>query len=78
VDHISCHATSTPAGDTAEATAISRLFSDDQRQIDRVSIAATKSQLGHTFGAAGAIESIFAILSLKNVFKNKKIKYKFF
>lgn len=56
VDLINCHATSTPAGDISEVRAIG-----DSRAI----LVANKSQLGHTFGAAGAIESIFTILSLK-------------
>ncbi|CAD8080752.1 unnamed protein product [Paramecium primaurelia] len=56
VDLINCHATSTKGGDIAEARAIA-----DSKAI----LVANKSQLGHTFGAAGAIESIFTIKSLQ-------------
>lgn len=67
LDHVSCHATSTPAGDTAEAQAIARILNEDDKLIKKVSVTAAKSQLGHTFGAAGAIESIFTILSIMHV-----------
>lgn len=43
---------------------IKQLFGDNRERLQRVLITAPKSQLGHTFGAAGAIESIFTILSL--------------
>ena len=62
VDHINCHATSTLVGDDAEAKAILRLVGSDS---ERISISAYKSNLGHTFGAAGAIELILSFLSMK-------------
>ena len=61
VDYINAHGTSTPLGDLAEATAISNVFSNKTP-----AISSTKSMTGHTLGAAGAIESIFSILSMNN------------
>ena len=65
VDHINTHGTSTPVGDIAEPKAIVNLFGDHAYNI---SINSTKSMTGHLLGAAGAIESIASILSLKNNF----------
>ncbi|HXG40124.1 MAG TPA: beta-ketoacyl-ACP synthase II, partial [Candidatus Limnocylindrales bacterium] len=62
VDHVNAHATSTPEGDPAELQAIRTLFGDAAA---RVSITANKSMLGHTLGAAGAIEAIVTILTLR-------------
>jgi 3-oxoacyl-[acyl-carrier-protein] synthase II len=59
IDYINAHGTSTPLGDIAEAKAIMSVFSDK-----KPSISSTKSMTGHTLGAAGAIESIFSILSI--------------
>jgi 3-oxoacyl-[acyl-carrier-protein] synthase II len=61
IDHVNAHATSTPEGDKAELQAIRTIFGDDA---GRVSITANKSMLGHTLGAAGAIEAIFTILTI--------------
>lgn len=58
IDHVNAHATGTPAGDLAEARALHRLF------LDVPPVTALKSQLGHALGAAGAIESAVAVLSL--------------
>jgi len=59
IDYINAHGTSTPLGDIAEAKAIMSVFSDK-----KPSISSTKSMTGHTLGAAGAIESIFSILTI--------------
>ena len=59
IDYINAHGTSTPLGDIAEAKAIINVFNDK-----KPSISSTKSMTGHTLGAAGAIESIFSILSI--------------
>lgn len=61
VGHINAHAASTPAGDLAEATAIKLVFGERAGQIPVTSI---KGAIGHCMGAAGAIESIVAIMSM--------------
>ncbi|MDQ1585257.1 MAG: 3-oxoacyl-[acyl-carrier-protein] synthase [Actinomycetota bacterium] len=61
VVHINAHATSTPAGDVAEAEAIRNAFGD---ATDGLCVSATKSMTGHLLGAAGAVESIATILAL--------------
>jgi 3-oxoacyl-[acyl-carrier-protein] synthase II len=59
IQHVNAHATSTPVGDTAEAAAIRSSLGE------HVLVSATKSQTGHLLGAAGALESIFTILALR-------------
>ncbi|GAB3193668.1 beta-ketoacyl-[acyl-carrier-protein] synthase family protein [Geodermatophilus arenarius] len=59
VGHVNAHATSTPVGDTAEAAAIRSAVGD------HALVTATKSQTGHLLGAAGALESVFTILALR-------------
>ncbi|MDR0827228.1 MAG: beta-ketoacyl-ACP synthase II [Desulfovibrio sp.] len=61
VDHINAHGTSTSLNDAAETKAIKKVFG--KRAYD-IPICANKSQVGHLLGAAGGIESVFAILSL--------------
>ncbi|ENU1225182.1 beta-ketoacyl-ACP synthase II [Providencia rettgeri] len=60
VGYINAHGTSTPAGDLAEAQAVVNVFGEGTD----VLVSSTKSMTGHLLGAAGAIESIFTILSL--------------
>jgi 3-oxoacyl-[acyl-carrier-protein] synthase II len=60
IGHVNAHATSTPIGDTAEANAIRNAIGD------HALVTATKSQTGHLLGAAGALESVFAILALRD------------
>jgi 3-oxoacyl-[acyl-carrier-protein] synthase II len=62
VDHVNAHATSTPEGDKAELQAMKTLFGD---HAPKVSISANKSMLGHTLGAAGAIEAIATIQAIR-------------
>jgi 3-oxoacyl-[acyl-carrier-protein] synthase II len=62
VDHVNAHATSTPEGDKAELQAIRTIFGD---YAPRVAVTANKSMIGHTLGAAGAIESIVTITALR-------------
>jgi 3-oxoacyl-[acyl-carrier-protein] synthase-1 len=68
IDYINAHATSTPAGDIAELTAIKEVFKE---KIPIIS--ATKSQTGHGLGAAGSNESIYSLLMLENDFVAKSI-----
>ena len=60
VVHVNAHATSTPAGDMGEARAVADLFGED------TVVTAGKSMTGHLLGAAGAIESISAVLAVHN------------
>jgi 3-oxoacyl-[acyl-carrier-protein] synthase II len=62
VDHVNAHATSTPEGDKAELQAIRTIFGDDA---GRVAVTANKSMIGHTLGAAGAIEAIASIMAIR-------------
>jgi 3-oxoacyl-[acyl-carrier-protein] synthase II len=62
IDHVNAHATSTPEGDKSEIQAIRTIFGESA---GRVSITANKSMLGHTLGAAGAIEAIVSILTIR-------------
>jgi 3-oxoacyl-[acyl-carrier-protein] synthase II len=61
VSHINAHATSTPAGDIAEAGALQAALGS---YYDQVAVSATKSMTGHLLGGAGAIESIFSVLAV--------------
>ena len=62
IDHVNAHATSTPEGDKSELQAIRTIFGE---HADDIPITANKSMIGHTLGAAGAIEAIFTILSIR-------------
>ena len=62
VDAINTHGTSTPLGDVAELKAISKIFG---KHANDININSTKSMTGHLLGAAGAIEAIASILSMK-------------
>ena len=61
--HLNAHATSTPAGDVAEANALRKALGADA---DHVAVSATKSMTGHLLGGAGAIESVFIVKSLQD------------
>jgi 3-oxoacyl-[acyl-carrier-protein] synthase II len=63
IKHINAHATSTPQGDLAEAQAIRQALGD---ATDGIVVTSTKSMTGHLLGAAGALESVATVLSLKN------------
>ncbi|MFD1505245.1 beta-ketoacyl-[acyl-carrier-protein] synthase family protein [Georgenia yuyongxinii] len=62
VVHVNAHATSTPAGDGVEAAAIRRTLGD---AADGATISATKSMTGHLLGGAGALETVFTVLAVR-------------
>jgi 3-oxoacyl-[acyl-carrier-protein] synthase II len=62
IDHVNAHATSTPEGDRAELQAMRTLLGD---RAGKVPVTANKSMTGHTLGAAGAIESVATIQSIR-------------
>lgn len=61
VEYINAHGTSTPAGDELETEAVKRVFGDSAKS---VWVSSTKSMIGHTLGAAGAVESVICIKAL--------------
>ena len=63
IDYINAHGTSTPMGDELELGAVRRLFGD---AIKTVSMSSTKSAIGHLLGGAGAVETIFCILAMRD------------
>jgi 3-oxoacyl-[acyl-carrier-protein] synthase II len=63
VDYLNAHATSTPVGDLSEINAITRLFGNEPKGLI---ISATKSMTGHLLGAAGAIEAIACLMSIRH------------
>lgn len=63
IDYINVHGTSTHVGDISEAKAIKEVFGDAAYKLN---ISSTKSMTGHMLGAAGAVEAMVAVLSVKN------------
>ena len=68
VDYINAHGTATVFNDAAEGKAISGLF-------DGVPVSSTKSMMGHSLGAAGAVEAIFCLLALEHQFVPSNINF---
>jgi len=69
VDYINAHGTATPFNDTAEGKAISELF-------DRVPVSSTKGMMGHSLGAAGAVEAVICLLALQHQFLPPNINFR--
>ncbi len=69
VDYINAHGTATPFNDAAEGKAISELF-------DGVPVSSTKGMMGHSLGAAGAVEAIICLLALQHQFFPPNINFR--
>jgi len=72
VDYISAHGTSTMLNDLYETMAIKKVFGD---KASSIAVSSQKSMIGHTVGAAGVIEGIVSVLSIKNSILTPTINY---
>ena len=73
VGYINAHGTSTPLGDLAETKAIKAVFGDHAHKL---AVSSTKSMMGHTFGAAGAIEGALCVLAIRDGILPPTINYR--
>ncbi|HYY14196.1 MAG TPA: beta-ketoacyl-[acyl-carrier-protein] synthase family protein [Chthoniobacterales bacterium] len=69
IDYINAHGTATPLNDAAEAKAIEELFGE-------VPVSSSKSMMGHSLGAAGAIEAVVCLLALQHQFLPPNINFR--
>jgi 3-oxoacyl-[acyl-carrier-protein] synthase II len=74
VDYINAHGTSTELNDKSETLAIKKVFGEDAY---KVPISSTKSMVGHSFGAAGAIESVACVQAIQTGWIHPTINYEF-
>ncbi|CAN5548004.1 beta-ketoacyl-ACP synthase II [soil metagenome] len=70
IDYINAHGTATPFNDAAEGRAIAELFQQ------RVPVSSTKGMMGHSLGAAGAIEAVISLLALRHQFLPPNINFR--
>ena len=70
IDYINAHGTATPFNDAAEGAAIAELFGD------RVPVSSTKAMMGHSLGAAGAIEAIVCLLAMRHQFLPANLNFR--
>lgn len=73
VDYINAHGTSTPLNDKSESTAIGKVFGD---HADNLKISSNKSMIGHLMAAAGAVECVATVCSVKNQMAPPTINYR--
>ena len=71
IDYINLHGTGTPNNDSAEGTAVKRIFDPEYPPMS-----STKSYTGHTLGASGGIEAVFSVLAIKHriIYPNLRFK----
>ncbi|MFZ1681973.1 MAG: beta-ketoacyl synthase N-terminal-like domain-containing protein, partial [Rhizobiaceae bacterium] len=63
IDHVNAHGTSTPENDKMEHLSLSTVFGERMREIP---VSSNKSMIGHTLSAAGAIEAVFSLLTMRH------------